>query len=301
MMKDNSILFPGAPADEGTDQGTPPAIEQPAPQNRRLKAGRVGDWVAHHPALAAFPFVLCAALLLWEALVRWQDYPVFILPRPGHVIQKALAMAADGSLLRHTRATATEIGAGLLIGLTLAFLLGYWLGRSRTLDRILSPYLVASQTIPVVAIAPLLVIWFGSGLLSKVLVTTIMVFFPTLVSTVVGIRNVDPDLRELMRSLRASRRQLFLKLELPAALPVIFGGLKLSVILAVVGAVVGEFVGADAGLGFLINLGRGVLDTPMIFVAVLMIVLLAQAMYWSLTLFENYLLRWKQLGLKGGD
>lgn len=299
-MKDSSILFPGAPADDGTDPAAPQTIEHPAPRTRR-QAGRVRDWIARHPALAAFPFVLSAALLLWEALVRWQEYPVFILPGPRDVLRKALAMAVDGSLLRHTQATVIEIGAGLLIGLTLAFLLGYWLGRSRTLDRILSPYLVASQTIPVVAIAPLLVIWFGSGLLSKVLVTTIMVFFPTLVSTVVGIRNVDPDLRELMRSLRASRRQLFLKLELPGALPVIFSGLKLSVILAVVGAIVGEFVGADQGLGFLINLGRGVLDTPMIFVAVLMIVLLAQGMYWSVTLLESYLLRWKQLGLKDGD
>ena len=284
-MKDGSILFTGAQA------------EQQTPQNRQRPA-RITDWIAEHPALAAFPFVLCAALLLWEGLVRWQEYPTFILPRPAQVLQKALTMAADGSLLRHTQATVTEIGAGLLIGLTLAFSLGYWLGRSNTLDRILSPYLVTSQTVPVVAIAPLLVIWFGSGLLSKVLVTAIMVFFPTLLSTVVGIRNVDSDLRELMRSLRASRRQLLLKLELPGALPVIFGGIKLSVILAVVGAIVGEFVGADEGLGFLINLGRGVLDTPLIFVAVLMIVLLAQAMYWSVTLLESRLLRWKQLGLR---
>jgi NitT/TauT family transport system permease protein len=299
-MKDSSILFTGASADDGRDQVAPPIVEQPARQNRR-RAGRVGDWVARHPALAAFPFVLGAALLLWEAVVRWQGYPVFILPRPGQILQKALTMSADGSLLRHTQATVTEIGVGLLIGLTMAFALGYWLGRSRTLDRILSPYLVASQTVPVVAIAPLLVIWFGSGLLSKVLVTAIMVFFPTLLSTVVGIRNVDPDLRELMRSLRASRWQLFLKLDLPGALPVIFGGLKLSVILAVVGAIVGEFVGADEGLGFLINLGRGVLDTSLIFVAVLMIVLLAQAMYWSITLLESHLLRWKQHGLQGGE
>ncbi len=284
-MKDSSVLFPGAQAQQQTGRG-------------RRRAGRIGDWVAEHPALAAFPFVLAAALLLWEGLVRWQDYPTFILPRPGRIVQKALTMAADGSLLRHTQITVAEIAAGLLIGLTLAFVLGYWLGRSQALDRILSPYLVASQTVPVVAIAPLLVIWFGSGLLSKVLVTAIMVFFPTLVSTVVGIRNVDQDLRELMRSLRAGRRQLFVKLELPAALPVIFGGLKLSVILAVVGAIVGEFVGADEGLGFLINLGRGVLDTPMIFVAVFMIVLLAQAMYWSVTLLESYLLRWRQLGMK---
>ena len=284
-MKDSSVLFPGAQAEQQTRRG-------------QRKSGRIGDWVAEHPALAAFPFVLGAALLLWEGLVRWQDYPTFILPRPGRVVQKAVTMAADGSLLRHTQVTVAEIAAGLLIGLTLAFVLGYWLGRSQALDRIVSPYLVASQTVPVVAIAPLLVIWFGSGLLSKVLVTAIMVFFPTLVSTIVGIRNVDQDLRELMRSLRAGRRQLFVKLELPAAMPVIFGGLKLSVILAVVGAIVGEFVGADEGLGFLINLGRGVLDTPMIFVAVLMIVLLAQAMYWSVTLLESYLLRWKQHEIK---
>lgn len=254
-------------------------------------AGHIRAWITEHPALAAFPLVLCGILLLWEGLIRWQEYPAFILPRPQQVLQKALSMAADGSLLWHVQATTMAIAAGLLIGLTLAFTLGYWLGRSLTLDRILSPYLVASQTIPVVAIAPLLIIWFGSGLLSKVLVTAIMVFFPTLLSTVVGIRNIDPDLRDLMRSLRASRRQIFLKLELPGSLPVIFGGLKLSAILAVVGAIVGEFVGADEGLGFLINLGRGILDTSLIFVAVLMIVLLAQAMYWSITLLESYLIR----------
>ena len=136
------------------------------------------------------------------------------------------------------------------------------------MDRLLAPYIVASQSIPIVALAPLLVIWFGSGLTSKVLVCALIAFFPTLISTIVGIRNVDPDLHDLMRSLRASRRQIFRLLELPAALPVIFGGLKLSVILAVVGAVVGEFVGADVGLGFLINLARGVLDTPLMFVAI---------------------------------
>ncbi len=119
------------------------------------------------------------------------------------------------------------------------------------------------------AIAPLLIIWLGSGLASKVIVTALITFFPALIATIVGIRSVDPDLHDLLRSLRASRWQLFWKLELPAALPMIFGGLKLSVTLAVVGAVVGEFVGANAGLGYLINLGRGILDTPLMFVAIL--------------------------------
>ncbi|RME55765.1 MAG: ABC transporter permease [Caldilineae bacterium] len=248
-----------------------------------------------HPALLAFPFVLISILALWEGLVRWQDYPPFILPRPADVARRALSLAADGSLWRHTQVTLLEIGLGLLLGVSLALVLGYLLGRSHALDRLLSPYIVASQTIPVVAVAPLLVIWFGSGLLSKVLVTALIVFFPTLVSTVVGIRNVDPDLHDLMRSLRATRRQIFTKLELPAALPVLFGGFKLSVILAVVGAVVGEFVGADAGLGFLINLGRGVLDTSMIFVAVFTLVLIAQALYLTVTLLENRLLRWQRV------
>lgn len=254
---------------------------------------RIG-WLHSRPDLLLIPVVLTTAVLLWAGLVRWQNYPAFILPGPGAVAHKAVVMLANGTLLRHAQATLLEILLGLLIGLSLAFLLGYALGKNRLLDRIFSPYIVASQTIPIVAIAPLLVIWFGNGLLSKVLVCAIIVFFPTLVSTIVGIRNVDPDLHDLMRSLRASRRQIFFQLELPASLPVIFGGLKLSVILAVVGAVVGEFVGADVGLGFLINLGRGVLDTSMIFVAVFSLVAIAQIFYLLVSALESYLLRWQR-------
>lgn len=125
------------------------------------------------------------------------------------------------------------------------------------------------------------------------LVCALITFFPTLISTIVGIRSVDPDLHDLMRSLRASRWQRFRLLELPAALPVLFGGLKLSVILAVVGAVVGEFSGADVGLGFLINLARGVLDTPLMFVAVFCLVVIAQTLYVAVSLLEQYCLRWR--------
>ena len=251
----------------------------------RLAARRTGLQV---------PLVLLVGLFLWEALVRWQDYPTFILPGPVVVAAKFGTVLADGSLLRHVRVTLTEILLGLFIGLSIALLLGYLLGKSRTLDRIVSPYIVASQSVPIVAIAPLLVIWLGSGLTSKVLVCALITFFPTLVSTVVGIRNVDTDLVDLMRSLRARRWQIFRLLELPAALPVLFGGLKLSVILSVVGAVVGEFVGADAGLGFLINLGRGVLDTPLMFVAVISLVIIAQALYLGIVMLEQRCLRWQR-------
>jgi NitT/TauT family transport system permease protein len=182
----------------------------------------------------------------------------------------------------------------LALGLSTAFVLGYVLGKSRTVERLVAPYLVASQSVPIVAIAPLLVIWFGSGLLSKVLVCALITFFPTLVNTMVGVRNVDEDLRDLLRSLRAGWWQTFRLLELPAAMPVIFGGLKLSVILAVVGAVVGEFAGADAGLGYLINLARGVLDTPLMFVAVITLVLIAQGLYLLVALAESVTLRWQR-------
>lgn len=250
-------------------------------------------WLYRSRSRLAAPLVLLLLVLLWAALVAWQEYPPFILPSPALVWQKFVAMASDGGIWLHVGVTLIEIVLGLAVGLSAAFGLGYLLGKHRSLERIASPYIVASQSVPIVAIAPLIVIWMGSGLASKVAVTALITFFPVLIATIVGIRNVDPDLHDLMLSLRANRWQLFWKLELPAALPVIFGGLKLSVTLAVVGAVVGEFMGASAGLGYLINLGRGILDTPLMFVAILLLVVIAQALYLSVAMLETRLLRWQ--------
>jgi NitT/TauT family transport system permease protein len=251
-------------------------------------------WLHRHRTHLVAPVVLVIVVLLWAGLVEWMDYPPFILPAPAAVAQRMAATLADGSLFLHIQTTVVEIGLGLLCGLTTAFVLGYWLGKHRGLEQVASPYIVASQSVPIVAIAPLLVIWLGSGLASKVAVTALITFFPALIATIVGIRSVDPDLHDLMRSLRASRGQMFWKLELPSALPVIFGGLKLSVTLAVVGAVVGEFMGANAGLGYLINLGRGVLDTPLMFVAIIVLVVIAQVLYLSVVAVENRVLRWQR-------
>jgi NitT/TauT family transport system permease protein len=252
-------------------------------------------WLTTYGDKALIPVVLMAGVALWSALVAWQEYPVFILPGPEVVWHKLLAVLGDGSLLRNALVTLEEVALGLLLGLATAFILGYLLGKSQTVERLLSPYLVASQSVPVVAVAPLLVIWFGSGLTSKVLVCALIAFFPTLVNTMVGIRNVDEELRDLMRTLRANWWQNFRLLELPAAMPVIFGGLKLSVILAVVGAVVGEFAGADAGLGYMINLARGILDTPLMFVAVFALVVIAQLLYLLVALCESVALRWQKV------
>lgn len=258
----------------------------------------VWSWRSHlarrRMQLAA-PLVLSGVLALWALLVAWRQYPPFILPSPVLVWRKFLLMAAADALLLHIGVTLIEIVLGLLIGLSAAFALGYLLGKHRTLEHLASPYIVASQSVPIVAIAPLVVIWMGSGLASKIAVTALITFFPALIATIVGIRSVDPDLHDLMRSLRASRTQLFWKLELPAALPMIFGGLKLSATLAVVGAVVGEFMGANAGLGYLVNLGRGLLDTPMMFVAILLLVVIAQSLHFTVVALEARLLRWQRV------
>lgn len=235
-----------------------------------------------------------AGLLLWELAARLSGLPAFILPPPARVASRLLEVLADGSLARHTQATLIEIVAGLVLGGAVAALLGYVVAKSPALERALTPYIVASQSIPVVAIAPLLVIWLGPGLLSKVVVCALIVFFPLLINTVVGLRSVPAELRDLLRSLRASRWQTFVKLEAPAALPVLLGGLKIGATLAVIGAVVGELVGADRGLGFLVNVGRGQYDTALVFVAVGALVALALSLYGGVALLERLLLRWKR-------
>ncbi|MFZ1473122.1 MAG: ABC transporter permease [Anaerolineae bacterium] len=235
---------------------------------------------------------LALFLLGWEALVRWQDYAPYVLPGPGLVWRKFAIVLADGTLLWHSTITLGEVVAGLALGVGVAILLGYAIAKSHLLDQLLSPYLVALQAVPIVALAPLLIIWVGFGAWSKILVCALTVFFPMLINTGVGIRSVEPDLVALMRSLRASRWQMFTLLEVPSALPVLLAGLKVSVTLAVIGAVVGEFVGADRGLGFLVNLGRNLLDTPLMFVALLTLVALALCLYGLVSLLERWLLRW---------
>lgn len=236
--------------------------------------------------------VLIAMILLWEGIVHWGDLPSFILPPPSRVIERFAIAVTDGNLIFHTMVTLSEVIAGLAIGLALATSLGYAIAKSRLLERIVAPYVVASQSIPVVAIAPILIIWFGPGRLSKVLISAMIVFFPVLVNTIVGIRGVPEGLYDLMRSLRATRNQIFAKLEVPAAMPVLLGGLKIGATLSVIGAVVGEFVGADQGLGFLINVGRGLFDTALVFVSVFMLVGMALALYGVVALLERRLLGW---------
>jgi NitT/TauT family transport system permease protein len=232
-------------------------------------------------------------LVIWGLIVRWGNMPAFLLPTPLAVWQKLLSMLSDGSLLRNAWVTLYEVLLGLAFGSLLASGLGYILAKSTLLEKMLSPYLVASQAIPTVAIAPLLVIWFGPGVFSKILICAMIVFFPVLVNTMIGFRAVPENLRDLMRAMRASRWQKLNFLEIPSALPVLFGGLRIGATLSVIGAVVGEFVGSDKGLGFLINVGRGQYDTALVFVSIFTLILMAIFLYGMAMLAERRATRWK--------
>jgi NitT/TauT family transport system permease protein len=235
-----------------------------------------------------------AGLLIWWLIARTAGLPAFILPSPGDVWRRLLSSLADGSLMLHTGVTLLEVLLGLFFGVGLATLLGYLVAKSHALERVLSPYLVASQAVPLVAIAPLLVIWFGPGMFSKVLICALIVFFPVLVNTVVGVRAVPAPLYDLMRSLHAGQAQVLLKLEVPAALPIFLGGLRIGATLSVIGAVVGELVGSDQGLGFLINVGRGQYDTALVFVAVFVLIALALCLYGAVAWMESRALKWQE-------
>jgi NitT/TauT family transport system permease protein len=252
------------------------------PPRFRLRSG----WI--------FALSIACAVAAWWLVALLTDLPAFILPTPAQVGARFLTAIRDGTLLRNTAATLEEVLLGLLLGTVFAIVTGYLIANSRAAERFLSPYLVASQAIPIVAIAPLLVIWLGPGLLSKVLICALIVYFPVLIITVTGLRAVPRSLHDLMRSLHATRWQILRYLEIPAVLPIFLGGLRIGATLAVIGSVVGELVGADQGLGFLVNVGRGQYDTALVFVAVFTLVFIALSLYGILVWLEGRLLRWQE-------
>ena len=197
-------------------------------------------------------------VLVWKAIVVIGGYPPFILPPPESVASRFVRGWADGddraARLDDARRGRPRVRSS---GRSSASSPATGSPGRALVERIVSPYIVAAQATPILALAPLLALWFGPGLTSKVVICGLIVFFPIAVSTMVGIRSVDAGLLEMARSFRATRRQVLTTLEVPAALPSILGGLRVGVTLAVVGAIVGEWAGADRGLGVLVNLARG--------------------------------------------
>jgi NitT/TauT family transport system permease protein len=233
---------------------------------------------------------LAAFLVFWKLLTVVGGYPPFILPAPEEVVERGIRAIRSGILWQHTAVTLLEIVLGFAVGAIAAIATGVALGKSVLIERVLSPYIVAAQAVPILALAPLLDIWFGGGLLARVLICALIVFFPIAIATMVGIRSADPLLAEMLRSLGASQREITTRLEIPSALPVIFGGLRVGVTLAVIGAVVAEWAGASIGLGILINIAnQGLFDTQLMFVALITLAVIGLAFYGLVVLVERRL------------
>ncbi|TMF32589.1 MAG: ABC transporter permease [Chloroflexi bacterium] len=241
------------------------------------------------PAADAWPVAAFIVFVVaWKLVVVLGRLPVFILPAPEQVAARFVTAWTDGTMAPHAWTTIVEVALGFAVGAVAGVVAGYGLARSSVFERVLSPYLVAAQAVPILALAPLLAVWFGPGLLAKVVICGLIVFFPVAVATMVGIRSVDRGLLELARSLRATRRRVLVDIEVPGALPSILGGLRVGITLAVVGAIVGEWAGADKGLGVLVNLARGSLfDIPLLFATLVTIALLGIACYALVVIAER--------------
>src|SRR4051794_38893642 len=218
--------------------------------------------------------LLASTLLIWEGLVRVLAIPQFILPTPSSVFVALYRGIASTLYIEHIWITLTETLLGFMVGTALAFAFGTAVALSRRVEYFLYPFIVMFQAMPKVALAPLIIVWFGLGLTSKVVNAALVAFFPLMVNTIVGLRSAEEDRVNLMRSLAATRLQIFWMLQLPNALPYIFAGLEIAMIFALIGAIVAEFVGAQSGLGMLIQSMNFTMDVAGQFSVLLLLSLL---------------------------
>jgi NitT/TauT family transport system permease protein len=223
--------------------------------------------------------LLIAILGVWELLVRSFAVSAFVLPAPSAIATRFIQLLTSGIIWPHLLATLTSIVSGMLIGSLLGLLCGGLISLIPIIDRLVYPYVVAIQTVPKIAIAPLFIVWFGYGITSKIVITALLCFFPVLVSVIAGFRSVDRDQLEMMRALGASSWQILIRLRMPAALVLIFAGLEIAAVLAVIGAVVGEFVGAQKGLGYLITSLNFNLDIAGVFAVLIYLAMIGLALH----------------------
>ena len=243
-------------------------------------------WFAERSA----PLVLTAVvLLIWEIAVPLSGVTELILPPPSKI---ASVIVSDWSkLIKHTQVTLLESIYGFLLGIGVGVPLALGIFSWRAFERSVYPMLVVLNTVPKVALAPILVLWFGFGWAPKILIGFLIAFFPIVISTVVGLQSMDKDMVHLARSMGASPWQTFMKFRLPAALPSIFGGLKVGITLAVIGAVIGEYVASEEGLGYLQMLASSEFDSPLNFAALIFIAIMGIMMFYVVEILERVLVR----------
>lgn len=238
-------------------------------------------------------FVIGLFLLLWEIFAVAQNVPTFFLPKPSDIARRFAAALADGSLTRHLAITWSEALVAFFIAFAFSSALGYALAKSPLLEKVVSPFVVASQSLPIFAIAPFVLIIFGNGFWSNALMGALVAFFPMLVNTIAALRNIGDEPRALMRSFASTDRQVFTQLEVPASLPYLFGGIRAGITLSVIGVLVVELFWADRGIGFLLNFARGQFDTPLLFAGIVALIVMNLTMYAVVAVLERLLMPWR--------
>ncbi|OFZ92701.1 MAG: nitrate ABC transporter permease [Betaproteobacteria bacterium RIFCSPLOWO2_02_67_12] len=228
-----------------------------------------------------------ALLLAWYLFVKLGNVPKFVMPSPAETLDALLS--PNYGWWSNVAVTATEIFAGYFLALVAGVALALAFTWSKTLEAFFMPLLVSLNMIPKVALGPLIIVWFKYGVFPNTLMAFSICVFPILLTTARGLREVEPELLDLVRSLKGSRWQVFAKIQLPGALPYIFSGMKVAAILAVAGAIVGEFLGSDRGLGYLMLQVQVTLDTPAMFMAVILITLLGMLLYGAVLALERWL------------
>jgi NitT/TauT family transport system permease protein len=258
-----------------------------------LRRPRLPGWVRRRPEWVLSPMLLGIILALWQAASRLDLVSRYVLPVPTDIALALAAGIADGRFPQHALVTLGEAAAGFGIAVVVGVVTGTLIAEIRFLERGVYPWLVALQTMPKIALAPLLVVWFGFGPSSKIAVASIIAFFPMLVTTIAGLRNTDQGRLDVLRALGARRWRCFWSAKLPGALPHIFAGLSIAALFCMTGAIVGEFVGSSAGLGYLIVQANARMNIPEVFAILLALGAIGVLLFGAVQALRRRVLFWE--------
>ena len=253
-----------------------------------------GLFVRTRPHVPLIPLVFVVFVLTWEGVVRVFKVQAFIVPPPTAIWKALLGGITSRLFLEHFWITFSETLLGFVIAAAAGIVLGAVIAQFQLVEKTFYPYLVALQTLPKIAVAPLIIVWFGFGISSKVVIAAMVAFFPVLVNVIVGLKTIDQSKLDLMRSLNASRWQTFRLVKLPNALPFVFGGLDIAIVFSVLGAIVGEFVGAQKGLGNLILQYNFALDIAGVFAVLILLSGLGVALHLAIQALQKRLIFWAE-------
>jgi NitT/TauT family transport system permease protein len=244
--------------------------------------------------LVATPLILVILVAVWSAYVRVFEVSPLILPSPASVGSAMVDLLASPRTWGHVWTTLYETIAGFAIAIVIGIALGAVLGKTAWLERTLNPIVVGLQVMPKIALVPLFVVWFGFGPTSKIVMATVLAFFPIMTNTVIGIKSVDRGHRDVMTSLNAGRWQSFRELELPASLPFILTGMEVGIVLAIIGAIVGEYLGGSTGLGYLAVAALNAFDVPGMFAVIILLTVIGFVLYALVVLLRRFVTPWHE-------